>query len=106
MQISLQADEQSLSDRIAGTPSYERKISAARMVKEMDWPLTMNVVVHRHNIDRTGRILDVAEELGRTGSSLPTPSTTGGPGATEPPCFPPGPSWTGPSKSCATPAGA
>ena len=64
MQISLQADEQSLSDRIAGTPSYERKISAARTVKEMDWPLTMNAVVHRHNIDRTGRILDLAEELG------------------------------------------
>jgi PqqA peptide cyclase len=64
VQISLQADEQSLSDRIAGTPSYERKIAAAHMVKELDWPLTMNVVIHRHNIDRMGRILDLAEELG------------------------------------------
>jgi PqqA peptide cyclase len=64
VQISIQADEQALSDRIAGTPSYERKIAAARMVKELDWPLTMNVVVHRHNIDRMGRILDLAEELG------------------------------------------
>ena len=34
------------------------------MVKELDWPLTMNVVLHRHNIDRIGRILDLAEELG------------------------------------------
>ena len=106
MQISLQADEQSLSDRIAGTPSYERKISAARMVKEMDWPLTMNVVVHRHNIDRTGRILDLAEELGADRIELANTQYYGWPGATEPPCFPPGPSWTGPSKSCATPAGA
>jgi PqqA peptide cyclase len=64
VQISVQADEQSLSDRIAGTPSYERKVAAARMVKELDWPLTMNVVIHRHNIDRMGRILDLAEELG------------------------------------------
>ncbi len=64
VQISIQADEESLSDRIAGTPSYERKVSAARMVKEMDWPLTMNVVVHRHNIDRMGPMLDLAEELG------------------------------------------
>jgi pyrroloquinoline quinone biosynthesis protein E len=64
VQISIQADEQSLSDRIAGTPSYERKVAAARMVKELDWPLTMNVVIHRHNIDRMGRILDLAEELG------------------------------------------
>jgi pyrroloquinoline quinone biosynthesis protein E len=64
VQISIQADEQSLSDRIAGTPSYERKVAAARMVKELDWPLTMNVVIHRHNIDRMDRILDLAEELG------------------------------------------
>ena len=64
VQISIQADEQSLSDRIAGTPSYERKVAAARMVKELDWPLTINVVIHRHNIDRMGRILDLAEELG------------------------------------------
>jgi PqqA peptide cyclase len=64
VQISIQADEPALSDRIAGTPSYGRKIEAARMVKEMDWPLTMNVVLHRHNIDRIGRILDLAEELG------------------------------------------
>lgn len=64
VQISLQADEQSLSDRIAGTPSYERKLAAARMVKGMDWPLTMNVVIHRHNIDRIGGMLDIAEELG------------------------------------------
>lgn len=63
VQISIQADEQTLSDRIAGTPSYERKITAARMVKELDWPLTMNVVIHRHNIDRIGRILELAEEL-------------------------------------------
>jgi pyrroloquinoline quinone biosynthesis protein E len=64
VQISIQADEQALSDRIAGTPSYEKKIAAARMVKELDWPLTMNVVVHRYNIDRMGPILDLAEELG------------------------------------------
>jgi pyrroloquinoline quinone biosynthesis protein E len=64
VQISIQADEQALSDRIAGTPSYGRKIAAARLVKELDWPLTLNVVLHRHNIDRIGRILDLAEELG------------------------------------------
>ncbi|WP_273845712.1 pyrroloquinoline quinone biosynthesis protein PqqE [Rubrobacter calidifluminis] len=64
VQISIQADEPSLSDRIAGTPSYEKKVAAARMVKEMGWPLTLNVVLHRHNIDRIGSILDLAEDLG------------------------------------------
>lgn len=64
VQISIQADEPALSDRIAGTPSYEKKVAAARMVKELGWPLTLNVVIHRHNIDRIGRVLDLAEELG------------------------------------------
>ncbi|HLI36880.1 MAG TPA: pyrroloquinoline quinone biosynthesis protein PqqE [Streptosporangiaceae bacterium] len=64
VQISIQADEPALSDRIAGTPSFGRKISAARLVKRLGWPLTLNVVLHRRNIDRIGRILGLAEELG------------------------------------------
>ena len=64
MQISIQADERALSDRIAGMPSFERKLAAARLVKKLGWPLTLNVVLHRYNIDRIGRILDLAAELG------------------------------------------
>lgn len=63
VQISIQADEQSVSDRIAGTPSFERKIEAAHLVKELGWPLTLNVVLHRLNIDRVAEILRLAEEL-------------------------------------------
>jgi pyrroloquinoline quinone biosynthesis protein E len=63
VQISIQADEATLSDRIAGTPSFQRKLTAARMVKKLDWPLTLNVVLHRHNVDRIARILGLAEEL-------------------------------------------
>ena len=64
VQISMQADEPTLADRIAGTPSFERKKTAARLVKKLGWPLTINVVLHRHNIDRVGRILDMAVDLG------------------------------------------
>jgi pyrroloquinoline quinone biosynthesis protein E len=63
VQISIQADEAAVSDRIAGTPSFERKIEAARVVKELGWPLTVNVVLHRQNIDRVADILRLAEEL-------------------------------------------
>ncbi|MFC3574503.1 pyrroloquinoline quinone biosynthesis protein PqqE [Streptomyces yaanensis] len=63
VQISIQADEPGLSDRIAGTPSFGRKTAAARLVKELGWPLTLNVVLHRHNIDRVDRVLALAEEL-------------------------------------------
>jgi PqqA peptide cyclase len=63
VQISIQADEPTIADRIAGTPSFERKKAAARLVKELGWPLTVNVVLHRHNIDRVERILDLAADL-------------------------------------------
>ena len=35
-----------------------------RLVKQLGWPLTLNVVLHRQNIDRIGGILDMAEGLG------------------------------------------
>src|ERR1700754_2072480 len=63
VQVSIQADEAALSDRIAGTVSFERKLVAARLVKQLGWPLTLNVVLHRQNIDRIGGVLDMAEDL-------------------------------------------
>jgi pyrroloquinoline quinone biosynthesis protein E len=63
VQVSVQADEPALSDRIAGTPSFDRKVEACRLVKELGWPLTLNVVLHRQNIDRIGAVLSLAEEL-------------------------------------------
>jgi len=64
VQISIQADEPAVSDRIAGTPSFERKVEAARVVKDFGWPLTLNVVLHRQNIDRIADLLRLAEEVG------------------------------------------
>ena len=60
VQVSIQADQPELSDRIAGTASFERKHDVARLVKKLGWPLTLNVVLHRQNIDRIGAILDMA----------------------------------------------
>jgi pyrroloquinoline quinone biosynthesis protein E len=64
VQISIQADEPVVSDRIAGTPSFERKIEAMGVVKELGWPLTVNVVLHRYNIDRVAEVLALAESVG------------------------------------------
>ena len=63
VQISIQAADAMLSDHIAGTPSYRQKIAAARAVKALGFPLTLNVVLHRHNIDQIAQILALAEEL-------------------------------------------
>src|SRR3954453_419152 len=64
VQVSIQADDPALSDRIAGTPSFRRKIEAMGLVKGLGWPLTVNVVLHRQNIDRVADVLGLAEEVG------------------------------------------
>jgi PqqA peptide cyclase len=64
VQVSIQADEPAVSDRIAGTPSFRRKVEAMGVVKELGWPLTVNVVLHRQNIDRVADLLALAEDVG------------------------------------------
>jgi pyrroloquinoline quinone biosynthesis protein E len=63
VQVSVQAAEAELSDTIAGLPSLRRKLEAARLVKELGWPLTLNVVLHRRNLDQVGQLIDLAESL-------------------------------------------
>jgi PqqA peptide cyclase len=64
VQVSIQADVAGVSDRIAGTPSFGRKVEAMGLVAELGWPLTVNVVLHRQNIDRVAEVLALAEEVG------------------------------------------
>jgi pyrroloquinoline quinone biosynthesis protein E len=63
VQISIQDSHASASDWIAGTRSHDRKLAAAKLVKSLGFPLTINVVLHRHNLDRIAEILDLCEEL-------------------------------------------
>jgi pyrroloquinoline quinone biosynthesis protein E len=64
IQISFQSDEKPLADRIAGTSAHDKKLEAARLVRELDFPLTINAVLHRGNIDRMEKIIQLAENLG------------------------------------------
>lgn len=63
VQISIQDSESQSNDRIAGTRSFDQKLAAARLTKELGFPLTLNFVLHRHNLDRIEEILLLAEEL-------------------------------------------
>ena len=63
VQISFQSDEEPLADRIAGTAAHAKKLEAARMVRELGFPLTVNVVLHRGNIERLPQIIALAERL-------------------------------------------
>src|SRR5207247_368883 len=63
VQLSFQSARPSESDRIAGAPSFSRKLEAAKWVKSLELPLTINVVLHRNNIAETTDIITLAEEL-------------------------------------------
>ncbi len=52
IQISFQAEEADLADLIAGARVHQRKREAARLVREIGLPLSLNVVLHRRNIDQ------------------------------------------------------
>ena len=65
LQVSIQDADAVHSDRMAGgAPSFDKKIRAARLVKQTGFSLTLNVVLHRQNIGRIGAIIAMAEELG------------------------------------------
>jgi len=64
VQISFQSDQRALADSIAGASAHDRKVEAARRARALGLPLTVNVVLHRYNIDRVDHIIALAEELG------------------------------------------
>lgn len=64
IQISFQADEEGPGNEIAGHAAHALKLAAARIVSELEFPLTVNVVIHRKNIDRMEQIIEFAAGLG------------------------------------------
>jgi PqqA peptide cyclase len=64
VQLSLQAATPKLSDLIGGRKSYQEKLEAARAVREANLPLTINVVLHRNNLDELEEIIDLCVSWG------------------------------------------
>src|SRR5260370_9615507 len=63
VQISFQSDEAGLADAIAGAQAHTKKREAAQLARELGFPLTINVVLHRANIGHIEAIIALAEEL-------------------------------------------
>lgn len=63
IQISFQASNEELNNYIAGTKSFTHKTEMARVVKKYDYPMVLNIVLHRKNVDQIGDILDMCAEL-------------------------------------------
>jgi pyrroloquinoline quinone biosynthesis protein E len=64
IQISFQADNETLGDEVAGTRAHQLKLAAAQAVTEAGLPLSLNVVLHRRTIDRLPDMIAMAERLG------------------------------------------
>lgn len=65
VQLSLQGIRPDMADRISGHPgSWDKKMAFAEWVTEIGFPLTINAVVHRQNMDRLPDMIALAETLG------------------------------------------
>jgi pyrroloquinoline quinone biosynthesis protein E len=64
IQLSFQDSTREMNDFLSHTRTFELKQRVARLIKGHDYPMVMNVVIHRMNIDHLGRIIEMAAELG------------------------------------------
>src|SRR6184192_311209 len=64
VQISIQGADAELSDAVAGTASYGDKIAAYHYTRELGFPLTVNVVLHRRNLHQVEALIRLDESLG------------------------------------------
>jgi PqqA peptide cyclase len=63
LQLSFQAARPGSSAAIAGVDAFAHKRQVAAWVRELELPLTVNVVLHRQNLDEIHHIIALAEEL-------------------------------------------
>ena len=63
IQISFQASDETLNDYLGGSTSFRHKEEMARAIKRHGYPMVLNVVLHRHNLDQIGEILEMGEAL-------------------------------------------
>ena len=64
VQVSIQSARPERADAIAGYAAHPQKIQVMRWVTELDLPLTMNVVLHRANLDEIDELVALAENVG------------------------------------------
>jgi pyrroloquinoline quinone biosynthesis protein E len=65
VQLSVQASDAGLADRIAGLPgAHASKLTFAAEVARLGLPLTLNAVIHRANVAQVGDLVALAVELG------------------------------------------
>lgn len=64
IQVSLLDSRKEGNDLVGGVESFDKKVNAIRWAKELGFPVSLNVVLHRHNLDRIEEILRLALDWG------------------------------------------
>ncbi|MCW8883633.1 MAG: pyrroloquinoline quinone biosynthesis protein PqqE [Motiliproteus sp.] len=64
IQVSFQASNAELNNRLAGSDkAFRQKLEMAREVKAQGYPMVLNFVIHRDNIDQIDQIIELTIEL-------------------------------------------
>ena len=64
VQLSFQDSTREMNDFLSNTKTFALKNKVAAIIKGQGWPMVMNVVIHRLNIDHIDRIIGMAHEMG------------------------------------------
>ncbi len=63
IQLSFQDSTREMNDFLSSTKTFELKQKVAKLIKKYDYPMVLNCVLHRHNIDHVQQILEMAEAM-------------------------------------------
>lgn len=64
IQLSFQDSTRVVNDFLSSTRTFDLKRRAADLIKRHEFPMVMNCVIHRLNIDHVDKIIDLAVEIG------------------------------------------
>ena len=64
IQLSFQDSSRQMNDFLSSTRTFDLKSKVAALIKQYDYPMVLNVVLHRYNIDHVAEILNMADKLG------------------------------------------
>jgi pyrroloquinoline quinone biosynthesis protein E len=64
IQLSFQDSSREMNDFLSSTRTFELKSKVAGLIRKYEYPMVLNVVLHRLNIDHVQEILELAERIG------------------------------------------
>ena len=64
VQLSFQDSQETRANEFAGTKAHALKIKVAKWIRESSLAFTMNIVIHRQNVDRLAEMIQLGEDIG------------------------------------------